>query len=162
MFSGQTEFRSGRVLNLTILNPNLELIFDIFTGAGLAEVKVEYYGGGDSGDIETVSTSPDFGKDLIKQYKVYQHTLAHTFDYKNLLSRGGMYSYTLSSELKLMPMMDALYEIWLTALDLLHCGWEINEGSYGDLIFDVPQRQCRLVHNQNYLETDTTETEINY
>ncbi len=43
---------------------------------------------------------------------------------------------------------------------LLPSGWEINEGSYGELTLDVATGKMHRVHNQRIEDVDTTEDEV--
>lgn len=50
------------------------------------------------------------------------------------------------------------YVLWVAdqLLEQEHDGWEINEGGFGDLVFDVAERQATLHHNYYVPETHTT------
>jgi len=52
--------------------------------------------------------------------------------------------------------LDALYEL---LFELLPGGWEINEGSYGDIEIDVLKSKVKLVHNERIVETNTSRQE---
>lgn len=43
---------------------------------------------------------------------------------------------------------------------LLPCGWEINEGSYGELTLDAKTGKIHRVHNERIEEINTTEEEF--
>jgi hypothetical protein len=35
-----------------------------------------------------------------------------------------------------------------------HLGWEINEGSYGDVVFDVAERAITLNYNERFVDSE--------
>lgn len=35
-----------------------------------------------------------------------------------------------------------------------HCGWENNDGAYGDFTFDVAERTITLDHNERYTASE--------
>lgn len=39
-------------------------------------------------------------------------------------------------------------------LEKTHCGWEINDGAYGDIIFDVAAHTVMLDYNERYTATE--------
>jgi hypothetical protein len=43
---------------------------------------------------------------------------------------------------------------------LLPAGWEINEGSYGELVLDTATGKINRVHNERIEEVETTEDEL--
>ena len=45
--------------------------------------------------------------------------------------------------------MKELAYVWLADT---HCGWENNEGAYGEVVIRVDEMLCELAHNQRILE----------
>jgi hypothetical protein len=35
-------------------------------------------------------------------------------------------------------------------LAMTHCGWENNDGAFGDIVFDVAERTITLEYNERY------------
>ena len=44
--------------------------------------------------------------------------------------------------------------------DRLPDGWEINDGSYGTVVFDLTQGNISFEHNQRYTDVTTEEWEV--
>jgi len=51
-------------------------------------------------------------------------------------------------------------QIEMALYRFLPCGWDINEGSFGNFILDVPDRKLRLEHSTRYVDTDYSESEV--
>jgi hypothetical protein len=51
----------------------------------------------------------------------------------------------------------------LRTLHFLPCGWEVNEGSYGELILDIQNRAVEVEHNSRYEDDEpyTTAWDLN-
>ena len=59
-------------------------------------------------------------------------------------------------------LTDFLCDTTYSLLEKYHCGWEINDGSFGNLVIDCNTGQVTLEHNDYYTESNYTETPINH
>lgn len=118
---------------------NKAALFDALAQAGITEVTVHFDGYGDSGQIEEIE------------------------------ARTGEKTATLPSDMIEIAMPnadgsgihktndsihDAIETLVFHFLSETHCGWENNDGAYGDFVFDVSTRTISLDYNERF--TDTT------
>jgi hypothetical protein len=52
---------------------------------------------------------------------------------------------------------DAIERLAYDFLNDTHCGWENNDGAYGDFTFDVAERTITLDYNKRYTASDSTQ-----
>lgn len=69
-------------------------------------------------------------------------------------------SRTGQLENHLVPLREALEEFCYDLLSHHQPGWENNEGSHGDFVFDVASGTIALEHNQRFIESILTATEF--
>lgn len=173
MFHAQTPFNSGVAKSpADMLEPNILLIIDMLRSIGIAKLDVSYYGGGDSGQVEEYNATPQITN--ISEYHVFQYGLrsqityghrALTDPYFQPQCSAAVWNYSqLDSSLKPVSLSSAVEEIWYTLLEHYFPGWEINEGSFGNLIFVIDPDQegvyVSLDHNQHFLETTNHQFDI--
>ena len=96
---------------------------------GIESVRVEFYGGGDSGQIEHVAWSKEPPADtrvdvVIEKWK-YQASLE------------GSSKHTLVTETKSMPLAQAIEEVTYDLLDKSGVDWYNNDGGGGYLEIDL-------------------------
>ncbi len=103
-------------------------------------VTVSYNGSGDSGDIESVTGKDADGKEILfgGPQCIPSEESFSTFNGKE---------WVREKREKLITLGEALEELAWHALEARHPGWEINEGSYGDLEIDVKERKLTLMHH---------------
>lgn len=100
----------------------------------IKKLYAQYNGSGDSGDFEELGIEFEDDADAGTAGNTLEHVLrALNMDEDSLKD-------------KLWPLLPA--------------GWEINEGSYGELTLDVATGQIRRVHNERIEEINTTEDEL--
>lgn len=173
MFHAQTPFNSGVAKSpADMLEPNILLIIDMLRSIGIAKLDVSYYGGGDSGQVEEYNATPQITN--ISEYRVFQYGLRSEITYRQAQvanpyfqpqCTAAVWNYSqIDSNLKPVRVSDAVEEIWYTLLEHYFPGWEINEGSFGNLIFVVDPDQegvyVSLDHNQHFLETTNHQFDI--
>ena len=53
-----------------------------------------------------------------------------------------------------ISIADAIERLAYDFLDDTHCGWENNDGAYGDFTFDVAERTITLDYNERYTASE--------
>ena len=120
--------------------------------AGITLVEVHYDGYGDSGEIEYVLLFK--GDKQLKDEEVASLGLpTSTIQAYNHKSKGDEDRYIT----KECTMVDKIEEC---AYDFLPGGWEINEGSFGDLKISTETAKATLEHNFRIQETEYSEEEF--
>lgn len=175
MHQNQTLFSSGSVnVQSELLQPNVKLIMEFMRAIGIGKIIAEYSGGGDSGSMEDIKTYPISVN--LNSYKIQQFDIKQGSGFCYGCSSGFegvfpshhrtlQYRYSVvSPELLILPVNQAIEEIWYSVIEQYFPGWEINEGSFGQLLFvnDPVHEGCyvSLDHNQHYTETENTQHDI--
>lgn len=109
------------------------------------EVVMNYDGSGDSGDGEclfkkTIRYHPQGPEEPTTRWNWIPYAQVKI----ELVNNGTV------SEKALDDFQDNLWS-------LLPGGWEINDGSYGEVFIDVRQKTIKVEHNERYTEINTTE-----
>jgi hypothetical protein len=114
---------------------------------GIEFVSIEFDGSGDSGQIESVQIHPSDKDHVVDQYipfiRFYQR-----YD-------GGQWN--IIEELKQVAFQDAFDDFAYSLLENNHGGWEINEGSYGEIIINA-NGSGKIEYNQRVMETEFEES----
>jgi hypothetical protein len=53
-----------------------------------------------------------------------------------------------------VSIADAIERLAYDFLEQTHCGWENNDGAYGDFTFDVAERTITLDYNERYTASE--------
>ena len=53
-----------------------------------------------------------------------------------------------------VSIADAIERLAYDLLERTHCGWENNDGAYGDFTFDVAERTITLDYNERYTASE--------
>lgn len=132
-----------------VYKANKDLVFDILSAIGIKSFVVVFDGGGDSGQVEEAG---DF-KPANKAKKV-EKLLAEPVNGARI-SEGTRWSSAGHEEIwKDNPTLEEMISsVCYEALESSHGGWEINEGSYGEFLFDVENRKVELDFNQRITDT---------
>lgn len=91
---------------------------------GIKTVKVDYDGSGDSGDIHSFEVEPK------KREEMLDEPLGETGK----------------------TIKQLIEQICWDGLESEESGWEINEGSYGSVTFDVAEQTIELDHNERVID----------
>lgn len=122
-----------------LLSRNKALVLGALEAAGVARVEVEFDGGGDSGQIESVRARDADGAEV----ELPDDRLALCLvDGPGSEPRSGDHS-----------PVEAIETLVYGALACRHGGWENNEGGYGTVLFDVADRSMRLEMHERVVET---------
>jgi hypothetical protein len=116
---------------------NKAALFEALASAGITTVTVQFDGGGDSGQVETIEAR--IGENLVDlpDAKI-EIALAHWGD-SNI-------------ERSAFSIRDAVEQIAYDFLEETHYGWEDNDGAYGEFTFDVAERAITLDYNERISE----------
>jgi hypothetical protein len=153
-----------RVIKREILTENLVRLVDALRQQNVAEVHMEYAGGGDSGDIESLSITnvdgeevslgfdghyaqPDdlpAGTPMLSLKKVVRHY--DTPEREPTVEEG-----------RDRPLKTAMMDFLWSLADLEHPGWENNDGGEGEVHLDVASGQVTLEHREFITQTESYE-----
>jgi hypothetical protein len=118
---------------------NKAALFDALAAAGITLVVVGFDGYGDSGQIEKVEVKA--GDAVIampeRAIEIAEAVCGQAEPNRTTVS--------------LADVMERLVYDFLTDT---HCGWEDNDGAYGDFTFDVAARTITLDYNERYTASD--------
>ena len=118
---------------------NKARVFAALRQAGFTLVTVTFDGAGDSGQIENIEAIVD-GTDVALPDVMVEIVLLHFgVDEPERLSQ---------------PLTEAVETLTYFYLGHVHYGWEINEGSYGDFVFDVAAETVTLDYNERIASTE--------
>lgn len=127
-------------LAATIRPANKQAVFDALAAARITSVIVTFDGCGDSGQIESIDAKAgDAGADLPHR----EIPIASV--------RWGDSEPTTVT----MTVSDAIEQLAYDYLSETHCGWENNDGAYGEFVFDVTERTITLDHNDRYTAVES-------
>jgi hypothetical protein len=120
------------------------IVFAALAEAGIYRVTIDYDGGGDSGQIESIEAW-DANDQRIPFPAVTKIKLAPD------------YPQDPGAEQNLEAAVETL--AW-HYLEQRHDGWEDNDGAFGVFVFDVPACLITLEHNERYTEVNTINDEF--
>ena len=115
------------------LPANKAALFEALAAAEFTSVVVTFDGYGDSGQIESVDAR--IGDAAAELPAVDIEIATPAWDASELHRRT-------------LPLGDAVEQLAYAFLAETHCGWENNEGAYGEFTFDVEERAIRLDYNE--------------
>lgn len=117
---------------------NKAAVFDALATAGVTHVLVSFDGYGDSGQIEHIEFKAG---DAVVAAPQAQIEIART--------RWGQDE----AERAATSMADAIEHLIYDILNAAYGGWEDNEGSFGEFMFDVAARTITLDYNERYIDS---------
>lgn len=118
---------------------NKTALFDALAAAGVTHVVVSFDGYGDSGQIENVE---------VKAGDTVVAMPAATIEVSEAVWDEPAPNRTTIS------VADEIDRLVYDLLNDTHCGWENNDGAYGDFTFDVGDRTITLDYNERYTTSD--------
>jgi hypothetical protein len=118
---------------------NKAVLFDTLAAAGVTLVVVGFDGYGDSGQIENVEVKAG---DTVAAMPESTIAIAEAVWDQAEPNRA-----TIS-------IADLIERLVYDLLTDTHCGWENNDGAYGDFTFDVAERTITLDYNERYTASD--------
>lgn len=132
VFAAQTE-QAAREAELRPANK--DRLFDALTAVGISHVTVTFDGEGDSGQIESVAAWS--GEIVVDFPAVEINYAAITWDSPEV-------------EMRKLSLEDVVEELAYDFLSDTHCGWENNDGAYGEFCFDASARCIQLEFNERF------------
>lgn len=117
----------------TLIPANKASLFALLASAGITLVTVAFDGCGDSGQIEDIASFRGDELSALPAGTVEHLALSH--------ATGQPVANTLS-------VSEAIEEIAYDLLGQKHCGWENNDGAYGDFSFHVAEGRIELDYNE--------------
>jgi hypothetical protein len=131
--------RDARIASL--LPANKERLFDSLSAAGITHVTVSFDGYGDSGQVESIAayageTAVDFPSTEIEY-------AALTWDDPEV-------------EMRSLSLEDVVEQFAYDVLSDTHCGWENNDGAWGEFCFDAAARCIHLEFNERFTSSELT------
>lgn len=142
--------RAGNEAN--VLHELRNIIVDTLGSLGVFELHLEYHGGGDSGDIEEVTWYPQ-SIDLAAMQSTNVDVVRYYERWANQQCSG----YYMADTVTLKEAIDTFF--W-TVVSTYFPGWEINEGGYGMLAFDLTDNTVTLYHTTYYQSTQEDIVEL--
>jgi hypothetical protein len=118
---------------------NKTTLLNALSQAGVTHVTVSFDGYGDSGQIENIDVRA--GEDDVTMP-------AATIEIAE--SVWGEAEPKRSS----VSIAAAVESLAYDVLERTHCGWENNDGAYGDIVFDVAEGVITLDYNERYTATE--------
>ena len=118
---------------------NRAALFDALAAAGVTLIVVTFDGYGDSGQIENIEAKAG---DTVVAMPAGDVEIAEAIWDQTDPSRA-----TFS-------IADAIERLAYDLLEQTHCGWENNDGAYGDFTFDVAERTITLDYNERYTASE--------
>lgn len=119
---------------------NKAAVFAALVGAGIASVTVAFDGYGDSGQIQSIEA-----RDVLDaETPLPEETVAIV----------AIVWGRPDPESRAMSVREAIEHLAYEALEETHAGWEINDGSFGDFVLDVPALEIRLDYNERFTSTE--------
>ncbi len=122
-----------------LLIVNKRTLFEVLAMAGITNVVVSFDGYGDSGQIETIEAQTDEISTELPDERI--EFLAPVWE---------------STEIQRQAhtVREAIESVCYSCLKQAHCGWENNDGAYGDFTFNVEERVITLDYNERYTTSD--------
>ncbi len=137
--SWEQKERAYRERASAVLDGNKKALFGILAEHGITAVIVNFDGYGDSGQIEDIAAqSGDVAAELP--------------DERIELVRPAWDSPDI--ERQTHTVREAIEALSYDFLAQTHCGWENNDGAYGDFTFNVTEGSITLDYNERYTATE--------
>ena len=118
---------------------NQAAIFDALERCVIQIIALSFDGYGDSGQIDEVSITAGEPNDL------------HAIEIEQKKAVWG----NDTIETVAVPLHRAIEELSYALLERTHCGWEINEGGFGEFVFDVATRTITLEFSERYVSHES-------
>ncbi len=126
-------------LEAELFTLNKDALLNALALAGVTRVVVSFDGYGDSGQIENVEAQA--GDDPATMPAAAIEIAEAVWDH----DEPGRSSVSIAAAVESLA-----YDV----LERTHCGWENNDGAYGDIIFDVAEGVITLDYNERYTASE--------
>lgn len=118
---------------------NKTALFEALSAAGVTLVIVSFDGYGDSGQIENVEVKA--GDTVVAMPECTIEIAEAAWD-------------QAEPNRTTISIAEVIERLVYDLLTDTHCGWENNDGAYGDFTFDVAERTITLDYNERYTASD--------
>lgn len=118
---------------------NKTALFQALSAAGVTLVIVSFDGYGDSGQIENVEVKA--GDTVVAMPECTIEIAEAVWD-------------QAEPNRTTISIAEVIERLVYDLLTDTHCGWENNDGAYGDFTFDVAERTITLDYNERYTASD--------
>ena len=125
------------------LAPLKAALFAVLKSHGIIRVTAVFDGCGDSGQIDEMSAFNTEGPTELPKGGIHLVDAAPELNAENLAQ----------------SVSDAIETLAYDLLETHHGGWEINDGAYGEFVFDVEAQSINLEFNERYTATNLFEHE---
>lgn len=139
----------GKIKTSQLIQDNKDILFDILENTDVKEFEVHFDGSGDSGQIEDISLD-----DKILKKKV-EGAMVSSGSTWNPITKESTTEYEKDVDVRTL-IEGICYDI----LEDSFGGWEINDGSYGEFLFDVKKRKATLKMNERVMDVNSSEYPI--
>lgn len=126
-------------LEADLFQTNKATLLQALDVAGVTKIVVTFDGYGDSGQIEDVQAQAGDG-DVTMPGSVIEIMAA-------------VWGQT-EPERSTVSIAAAVESLAYDVLERTHCGWENNDGAYGDIVFDIAAHTITLDYNERYTATE--------
>ena len=134
------EIEAEKLQRAALRPANKSAVFAALAGAGVATVTVSFDGYGDSGQIESIGARDTANTDVPLPDRT--------------ISIVAIVWGQSAPESRPMTLSEAIEHLVYDALSETHGGWELNEGSYGEFVFDVTAQEIRLDYHERMTVTE--------
>ena len=130
----------------------IQNVCSLLSALGVTQIKATYDGSGDSGDLDDITFY--FGGGTATEQPDYGFHAGHT-NGMSLYSFKQQYVAAVEEKRQIVKneQLDAFTE---AIFYFLPGGWEIDAGSFGELVIDVKKGTIAHEHNERVTETHTT------
>ncbi|VVB49955.1 hypothetical protein RHAL1_04099 [Beijerinckiaceae bacterium RH AL1] len=126
-------------LEAELFTLNKATLLNALTLAGVTRVVVSFDGYGDSGQIENVEAQT--GHDPVTMPSAAIEIAEAVWD-------------QAEPKRSSVSIAEAVESLAYDVLGRTHCGWENNDGAYGDVIFDTEEETITLDYNERYTASE--------
>jgi hypothetical protein len=126
-------------LNAELLPRNKAMLFDALAAASVTAVVVSFDGYGDEGQIQNVGVKA--GEQIVAMPAGHIELARAVWD-------------KAAPECSTVSITDAVEHLVYLLLNKTHCGWQDNDGAYGDFTFDIAARTITLDYNERYTSSE--------
>lgn len=135
------------------LKLNKPAVLDALKKLKVTSISVSYTGSGDSGQVDFVDAFSKDDKVSLEDEYVVIHNISSKFNQKTK-------KFEEKEAKQETSLGDALREIVYDILEMEYPGWEINDGSSGNLRINVKDKKFKLEHTTYYTESKYEEKEV--
>ena len=134
------EIEAEKMQRAALRPANKSAVFAALAGAGIATIAVSFDGYGDSGQVESIDARDASNADVLLPDQT--------------ISIVAIVWGQSEPESREMTLSEAIEHLVYDALSETHGGWELNEGAYGEFVFDVPTQEIRLDYHERMTVTE--------